>query len=123
VAEECPPPAGIDATRPHAARVYDFVLGGRDNCDADREYAAKVLKAAPEYPRPARANRAFLVRAVRALAEVGVWRADEEAPPARLVVAGGGRAETVTGRRASRGSHARGRPCRRARSTTGRENP
>ena len=31
------PPPGIDTTRPNIARVYDYLLGGKDNFAADRE--------------------------------------------------------------------------------------
>ena len=37
-----PPPHGIDITRPNVARIYDYLLGGKDNFSADRE-AAKQL--------------------------------------------------------------------------------
>jgi len=62
----------VDTTKPHAARVYDWALGGKDNYAADREYGERVVAVAPEYPRLARANRGFLVRAVRFLAESGI---------------------------------------------------
>jgi hypothetical protein len=72
VSDHEPVPAGIDVTKPHVARVYDWVLGGKDNFAADREYAERMMTAAPEYPLVARANRAFLIRAVRFLAESGI---------------------------------------------------
>ena len=65
-------PPGIDVTKPHAARVYDWALGGKDNYEADREYAQQVIAVAPEYPQLARANRGFLERAVRLVAQAGV---------------------------------------------------
>jgi hypothetical protein len=55
-----------------AARIYDYILGGTHNFPADRAAAAELLKAAPFVPAVARANRAFLGRAVRYLSEVGV---------------------------------------------------
>jgi SAM-dependent methyltransferase len=58
----------IDTTRPHPARMYDAFLGGKDNYAADREAVREVLRAAPEARDTARANRAFLQRAVRFLA-------------------------------------------------------
>ena len=58
----------FDTSRPHPARVYDFLLGGKDNYEADRAAAEKILSAAPEFRDNARANRAFLTRAVRHLA-------------------------------------------------------
>ncbi|MBO3746724.1 SAM-dependent methyltransferase [Streptosporangiaceae bacterium NEAU-GS5] len=65
-------PPGIDNTKAHAARVYDYVLGGKDNYAVDREFAAKIMSAVPDYPVMAKANRAFLVRAVEHLAKAGI---------------------------------------------------
>ncbi len=64
--------AGIDTSTPNHARVYDYVLGGKDNFAVDREAAKKVLAVAPDTRRLARANRAFLVRTVRFVAESGI---------------------------------------------------
>jgi len=36
---EAAAPAGIDTSRAHPARVYDYWLGGKDNFAADREAA------------------------------------------------------------------------------------
>jgi hypothetical protein len=58
----------IDITRPHPARMYDYYLGGKDHWQADREAAEMILAVAPEVRDMARANRAFLARAVRHLA-------------------------------------------------------
>ena len=53
--------------------MYDYYLGGKDNYPVDREAARRVLRAAPEVREIARANRAFLRRAVRFLAgEAGI---------------------------------------------------
>ena len=58
---------------PNVARVYDVLLGGKDNFEADRRAAAKLLEAVPDAAVAARDNRAFLCRAVRYLArEAGV---------------------------------------------------
>lgn len=54
----------IDTTTPHPARMYDALLGGKDNYAADRQAVRQVLKAAPEVRDSARANRAFLRRAI-----------------------------------------------------------
>jgi hypothetical protein len=51
------------------ARIYDYYLGGKDNFAADREAAEKVIALMPGSRTGARANRAFLIRAVRYLAE------------------------------------------------------
>jgi SAM-dependent methyltransferase len=61
-------PAEIDTSRPHPARMYDAYLGGKDNYAADREAVRRILRVAPEVRDTARANRAFLQRAVRYLA-------------------------------------------------------
>jgi hypothetical protein len=63
----------IDISTPHPARMYDALLGGKDNYAADREAVRHVLKVAPEARDSARANRAFLQRVVRFLAgEAGI---------------------------------------------------
>jgi hypothetical protein len=58
---------------PNVARMYDYFLGGKDNLAADRDRAEEVIRHAPYVPLMARANRAFLGRAVRFLAgEAGI---------------------------------------------------
>jgi len=59
----------IDTTTPHPARMYDALLGGKDHYRADQEAVRQVLEAAPEVRDSARANRAFLQRAVRFLVD------------------------------------------------------
>ncbi len=63
---------GPDPAQPAAARIYDYLLGGKDNYAVDRAAAEKVLAIAPDQRRLARANRAFAIRATRALAAAGV---------------------------------------------------
>jgi hypothetical protein len=65
-------PAGIDATVPSVARMYDFLLGGKDNFAVDRALAEQVMQGVPEFRDIARANRRFLGRAVQFLAESGI---------------------------------------------------
>jgi len=61
------------AARPAtAARIYDYLLGGVNNFPADREVAQKVIDGLPNVREAARANRAFLGRAVRYMAEHGI---------------------------------------------------
>lgn len=60
---------GVDTSRAHSARMYDYYLGGKDNFAADREAADKVAAAFPSVRIATRENRAFLGRAVRYLAE------------------------------------------------------
>ncbi|MEV0621591.1 SAM-dependent methyltransferase [Nonomuraea sp. NPDC050404] len=66
-------PSGIDTTKPSVARVYDYMLGGKDNYEIDRHVAQAALKIAPDAPEAAQSNRAFLRRTVRYLAaEAGI---------------------------------------------------
>jgi hypothetical protein len=63
----------FDTTVAHQARVYNYLLGGKDNYAADREAAEKAARVYPDGAFTARANRAFLGRAVRYLTgEAGV---------------------------------------------------
>ena len=63
----------FDTTVANQARIYDYLLGGKDNYEADRAAVDAVLKIAPELGFTARENRAFLGRAVRYLAaEAGI---------------------------------------------------
>jgi O-methyltransferase involved in polyketide biosynthesis len=67
------PDSGFDPSVAHPARIYDYWLGGKDNYDADRLAGDQVLRSLPVLVAGARANRAFLGRAVRFLAdEAGV---------------------------------------------------
>src|SRR5690349_15473270 len=57
----------------HSARLWNYLLGGKDNFAADREAAEQFLAFMPELVQSARANREFLGRAVRFLAgEAGI---------------------------------------------------
>jgi hypothetical protein len=63
----------IDTSVAHAARVYDYWLGGKDNFAADRALGDAMVRAIPTLPAMARANRAYLGRAVRYLVtELGI---------------------------------------------------
>jgi hypothetical protein len=63
----------IEPSVAHPARIYDFWLGGRNHYRVDREAGMEVLRSVPVLAHGARANRAFLGRAVRYLAtEAGV---------------------------------------------------
>ncbi|CAG6396319.1 SAM-dependent methyltransferase [Actinacidiphila cocklensis] len=66
------PAGGIDTSRPHPARMYDYYLGGRDNYLVDREAAQQIIDASPEVVDSALANREFLRRTVGHLARAGV---------------------------------------------------
>ncbi|HEX6452871.1 MAG TPA: SAM-dependent methyltransferase [Trebonia sp.] len=63
----------FDTSVAHQARVYDYLLGGKDNYAADRAAAEAWLKVNPDTVFTVLANRAFLGRAVRYLsAEAGI---------------------------------------------------
>lgn len=70
--EFIPVPAAVDVQTPSPARMYDYYLGGACNFDADRRLAAQVMAAVPEVPELARANKAFLRRAVQYCVAQGV---------------------------------------------------
>jgi hypothetical protein len=59
----------LDITVAHVARVYNYWLGGKDNFAADRIAAENTIAAYPGIRLSARANRAFLARTVRHLAD------------------------------------------------------
>jgi SAM-dependent methyltransferase len=64
---------GIDVSRAHSARMYDYYLGGKDHYAADRATAEKAMRSWRSVRTAVRENRAFLGRAVRHLAaEAGI---------------------------------------------------
>lgn len=65
-------PPAVDPSVFSVARVYDYFLGGKDSFAADRAAAEHILSIVPDAARAARANRHFLLRAVRFLAESGI---------------------------------------------------
>ena len=52
---------------PSAARIYDYLLGGKDNYPADRAVAESMVAQLPNVRLAVRWNRAFLRRVVRYL--------------------------------------------------------
>lgn len=48
---------------PHSARIYDYLLGGKDNFQSDRDVAANMVKGWPSLPLSMRSNRDFMRRA------------------------------------------------------------
>ncbi|MBO3749187.1 SAM-dependent methyltransferase [Streptosporangiaceae bacterium NEAU-GS5] len=99
-------PPGIDTTTPNSARIYDYLLGGKDNFAPDRAAAEQLVdlsrRTGFDVRESVRANRAYLVRMVRTLAAAGVHQfldlgaglptqqnvhqvAQAEAPSARVV--------------------------------------
>jgi hypothetical protein len=66
-------PRGVDVTRPSIARVYDYLLGGKDNFIADRVVGDKIKTALPDVHLGVRAQRMVLGRAIRFLVgEAGI---------------------------------------------------
>ena len=66
-------PRGVDPTIPSTARMYDYLIGGKDHLAVDRETADRLIEQLPDISSLAKANRAFMQRAVRHLtAECGV---------------------------------------------------
>jgi S-adenosyl methyltransferase len=66
--QERPAPRGLDTSVPNAARIYDYLLGGKDNFQADRDAADEIMRQIPSSAVACRDNRAFLGRAVHYLA-------------------------------------------------------
>ena len=65
-------PPEIDTTKPSVARVYDAILGGKDNFAVDRAVAEQSVAAMGDGGSGARLNRAMLGRAVRFMARQGI---------------------------------------------------
>jgi hypothetical protein len=65
-------PDGVDVTRPSVARIYDYLLNGKDNFAVDRAAAEKLMESRLDPRRLSLANRGFLRRAVRFLACEGI---------------------------------------------------
>jgi hypothetical protein len=57
----------FDASQPHVARVYDYLLGGKDNFAADRVIGDRMLASIPAVQMGVRAQRDVLGRVVRYL--------------------------------------------------------
>ncbi|SFS92701.1 SAM-dependent methyltransferase [Saccharopolyspora flava] len=62
----------LDVETPNAARMYDYYLGGSHNFASDRAAAARAVQVTPTMIPGARANRAFLQRAVRFFLDAGI---------------------------------------------------
>jgi hypothetical protein len=65
-------PPGVDTKRANVARVYDYWLGGTHNFLADQDAGRAIAAVEPRMRSIARANRAFLSRAVRFLGACGI---------------------------------------------------
>jgi hypothetical protein len=71
IAGEWDPPV-IDPTVPHPFRMYNYLIGGKDNYQADRDAVEVVLRARPDAVISARAVEAFSRRVVRFIAGAGI---------------------------------------------------
>ena len=65
------PPNGIDISRPNVARIYDYLLGGKDNFTVDREAAKQLQAVTPDIAGIVRDNRSFIGRVVHHVATEG----------------------------------------------------
>lgn len=54
----------LDTNTAHSARMYDYLLGGKDNFGPDRDLAEKYLSLYPHARTAALENRAFMGRVV-----------------------------------------------------------
>jgi hypothetical protein len=62
----------IDANKPNAARMYEYMLGGKENFEADRSAVETMRKIAPDLSASAWANRSFHLCAAELMAGVGL---------------------------------------------------
>ena len=67
-----PPVPSVDTPVPNVARIYDYLLGGKDNYAADRQAAGQLMRLIPDGVVACRENRRFVRRAVRYLAGEGI---------------------------------------------------
>jgi SAM-dependent methyltransferase len=72
MAEDGQAPPHVDPRTPNMARMYDYALGGKDNFAADREAVQNLFQLAPENAYVCTANRQFLGKAARFVAEQGI---------------------------------------------------
>jgi hypothetical protein len=71
-ADDVLPRPDIDITTPHVARVYDYILGGKDNFAVDREAAEDLIQKMPDIVTTIREGRPVLGRMVRFLVGDGI---------------------------------------------------
>jgi O-methyltransferase involved in polyketide biosynthesis len=64
--------AQVDTTAPNVARVWNYLVGGRDNFEVDRRAARQLTGVCPALSEAGAAARAFHRRVVRFLAEAGI---------------------------------------------------
>lgn len=62
----------IDSSTPHPYRMHNFLVGGKDNFQIDRDAVAELLKTRPDTAITARAIESFCARAVIELSRAGL---------------------------------------------------
>ncbi|WP_203827840.1 SAM-dependent methyltransferase [Actinoplanes palleronii] len=63
----------LDTSVPQTARIWNYLLGGKDNFEVDRAVGDQIIASLPHFAEHARLSRQYLARAVRFLAgEAGV---------------------------------------------------
>src|SRR3954463_2921128 len=62
-------PVGVDPSRASVARMYDYVLGGKDHYQVDRDELERLRQVMPGVGDLAFENRRYLIRVCRFLAE------------------------------------------------------
>lgn len=65
-------PNPFDLGQVNSARLYDYLLGGKDSQEIDRDMAGKMLSRAPEIKTVAWFARSFALKAVEMAAEAGI---------------------------------------------------
>ena len=70
--ESARPPAALDTSVAHPARVYDYWLGGKDNFAADREAAEAAIAANPFIVPGVRITNNIERRAAEQMASKGI---------------------------------------------------
>ncbi|WP_063039750.1 SAM-dependent methyltransferase [Nocardia pseudovaccinii] len=65
-------PTGVDPSKPNAARVYNYLLGGKDNYEIDQRVADRMLAVAPDTKTTAWFSRKFLLQAAEDAAAAGI---------------------------------------------------
>jgi hypothetical protein len=64
--------SSFDPSAPNVARVYDYLLGGKDNFEVDRIMAVNLVEILPPLPQMLWENRRFVARAVTWVANQGI---------------------------------------------------
>ncbi|MFD0000400.1 SAM-dependent methyltransferase [Nocardia sp. NPDC127526] len=65
-------PDSFDPGEVNSARLYDYLLGGKDNYETDREMAGRMLSRVPELKTLVWFTRGFLLKAVEMAANAGI---------------------------------------------------